>query len=79
MPVTRKAIDILAPRTSLARPENADPGNELLEAVRRLIERGFDPESALEASLRSWINQGSGVPGDSPIAGIETERGRDFA
>lgn len=79
MPVTRKIVEILAPRSSLATAGNPGAGNELLEAVRRLIERGLDPELALEASLRESIRCGDGASDDSAVDGIGTERGRDFA
>src|SRR5687768_4028530 len=79
MPVTRKIAEILAPRSILAPPENPAAGNELLEAVRGLIERGFDPELALEASLRESIDRGDSASGDSAVAGIGTERGRESA
>ena len=76
MPATRKAVEILAPRTSLTPPENPDAGNHLLEAVRGLIDQGVDPEIALEASLRRLIHQRNDVPSGSAAAGIGTERGR---
>lgn len=79
MPVTRKIIEILAPRMSLAAPTDPGAGDGLLEGVRALIERGLDPEFALEASLRRWIEQGNGASGGSGPAGIETERGRETA
>jgi tetrapyrrole methylase family protein/MazG family protein len=79
MPVTRKIIEILAPRSILAPPENPNSGNQLLEAVRALIERGLDPELALEASLRESIDRGNSASENSAVAGIGTERGREFA
>jgi tetrapyrrole methylase family protein / MazG family protein len=79
MPATRKIIEILAPRTSLAPPKNSDAGNELLEAVRGLIEQGVDPELALEASLRESLDPGTGDLVDSEVAGIGPERGRASA
>jgi tetrapyrrole methylase family protein/MazG family protein len=79
MPATRKVVEILAPRTGLVAPQVPGAGNELLEAVSSLIERGLDPELALEASLRESIDQGGDVAGVAPIAGIETERGRESA
>jgi tetrapyrrole methylase family protein/MazG family protein len=79
MPVTRKIVEILAPRSILAPPENPAAGNELLEAVRGLIGRGLDPELALEVSLRESIDRGTSASDDSAVAGIGTERGREFA
>ena len=79
MPITRKIVEILAPRTSLAPPENPNAGNELLEAVRGLIEQGLDPELALEASLRRSLDPRIGDPDDSDVAGIGPERRRASA
>jgi hypothetical protein len=79
MPVTRKISEILAPRTSLTAPQDPDAGNELLAAIRVLIQRGFDPELALEASLRRSIGKEIEIEGGSPGEGIETERGRESA
>jgi uncharacterized protein YabN with tetrapyrrole methylase and pyrophosphatase domain len=79
MPVTRKAVEILAPRRRLAAALDPTDGNELLKAIAALIERGLDPELALEASLRHAIDSGVDIEGDSPDAGIQTERGREFA
>jgi tetrapyrrole methylase family protein/MazG family protein len=79
MPVTRKISEILAPRTSLTAPQDPDAGNELLAAIRALIQRGFDPDLALEASLRRSIGKEIEIEGGSPGGGIETERGRESA
>jgi hypothetical protein len=79
MPVTRKVVEVLAPRSNLAPPADPTAGKELLEAVRRLIEQGLDPERALEASLRKSLNCDMSAAGDSAEAGIGTERGRKFA
>jgi tetrapyrrole methylase family protein / MazG family protein len=79
MPATRKVVEILAPRTSLETPEDPGAGNELLAAISSLIARGLDPELALEASLRASIDQRADAVGVSPIAGIESERGRESA
>jgi hypothetical protein len=57
---------------NLARPDSADAGDELLAAVRVLIEQGLDPEVALEAALRKTIDQETGVSSGS-AAGIGTE------
>jgi tetrapyrrole methylase family protein / MazG family protein len=79
MPITRKIVEILAPRTSLASPQDPDAGNDLLNAVRVLVERGLDPDIALEASLRKLIDQPTGVSGGSAEAGIEAAQGRESA
>jgi len=79
MPITRKIAEILAPRHTLASPEDPAAGNELLDAVRVLIERGIDPDIALEASLRKFIEEGVGVSGSSAVAGIEGVQGRESA
>lgn len=79
MPAIRKIAEILAPRTSLARPDDLDAGNELLDAVRGLINRGLDPDFALEASLRKSIDQGIGVSVGSAAVGSKIPQGRDSA
>jgi tetrapyrrole methylase family protein / MazG family protein len=79
MPVTRKIVETLAPRVSLAAPPDPGAGEELLAAVRALIERGLDPELALEASLRTWLEQGTADSRSSAVAEIETVRGRETA
>jgi tetrapyrrole methylase family protein/MazG family protein len=52
MPATRKAIEVLAPRTELAAPLYGDAGVQLLAAITALLEQKIDPELALEAALR---------------------------
>jgi tetrapyrrole methylase family protein/MazG family protein len=52
MPATRKAVELLAPRATFHAPDNPATGDELLDAAAELINRGIDPERALEASLR---------------------------
>lgn len=79
MPTTRKVVEVLAPRETLAAPEGPEAGNELLGAVRVLIERGIDPDVALEASLRKFIDEGIGVSGSSAVPGIESAHGRESA
>jgi uncharacterized protein YabN with tetrapyrrole methylase and pyrophosphatase domain len=79
MPITRKAAEIFAPRTSLASTDDPDAGDELLNAVRVLIERGLDPDVALEVSLRKLIDQRIGVSDGSVLAGIEDRQGRESA
>jgi tetrapyrrole methylase family protein/MazG family protein len=79
MPITRKVVEILAPRSNLASPENPDVGNELLAVIRVLIERGVDPDVALEASLRTLIDRRTSVSDGSAVAGIEGIHGRESA
>jgi tetrapyrrole methylase family protein / MazG family protein len=52
MPATRKAIEVLAPRTELTAPVNDHAGDHLLAAITTLLEQRIDPELALEAALR---------------------------
>jgi uncharacterized protein YabN with tetrapyrrole methylase and pyrophosphatase domain len=52
MPATRKMVELLAPRTTLRAPEQSSEGEAALQAIVALIERGIDPESALESALR---------------------------
>jgi len=79
MPATRKVVEILAPRSTFAAPQDPGAGDELLAAVRALIEMGVDPDLALEASLRKSIDWEASVAGGSPEAKIETDRGRESA
>ena len=58
MPTTRKIVEILAPRSTFAAPQDSGAGDDLLAAVRALIEIGIDPDLALEASLRKSIDWG---------------------
>jgi tetrapyrrole methylase family protein/MazG family protein len=52
MPALRKAIDLLAPRTTLHAADDPATGKTLLDAIRDLIAAGIDPERALESALR---------------------------
>jgi tetrapyrrole methylase family protein/MazG family protein len=79
MPATRKMVEMLAPRTNLVAPQDPDAGNELQAAVGALIERGLDPELALEASLRKSIDTWGGVAGSMAGAETKPERGRESA
>lgn len=79
MPITRKVVEILAPRSNLASPGDPDAGNELLDAIRALIERRVDPDVALEASLRALIDQRRGAADGSAVAGTESMQGRESA
>jgi tetrapyrrole methylase family protein/MazG family protein len=79
MPVTRKIVEIFAPRQRLAPPQDPDAGDELLDAVRHLIERGLDPDVALEASLRKSFEQRSGASSGSAVSKVEAGQGRESA
>ena len=60
MPALRKAIGLLAPRTTLHPPDDASAGSSLLDSVRALIAAGIDPERALEAALQTESAAGNG-------------------
>ena len=79
MPATRKAIEILAPRASLAAPEDPDAGSLLLAAVSALIARGLDPDRALEASLRKAVAQQDDDKGAFASASAGSKLGRALA
>jgi hypothetical protein len=77
--MTRKIVEILAPRAGLAPPREPDAGDALLTEIQTLIARGLNPDIALEASLRRWIDQGMDMRDRSAAAGTETDRGRESA
>ena len=80
MPATRKVVEILAPRTRLAAPEDLGAGNELLEAIccaHRSRTRSRARARSVAAINRPTTE--SDVAGVSQVAGIETERGRESA
>jgi NTP pyrophosphatase (non-canonical NTP hydrolase) len=79
MPITRKIVEVLAPRETLTSPADPEAGNELLGAVRVLIERGIDPDVALEASLRKFIDKEGDVSGGPAATGIKAAQGRESA
>jgi tetrapyrrole methylase family protein / MazG family protein len=79
MPATRKVVEILAPRASLAAPQDPNAGHELLAAVSALIDRGIDPELGLEEALRNLIDSGVVIAGISAAAENETVQGRESA
>ncbi len=55
MPITRKIIETLAPRTTLRSPDHTADGVAALAEITTLLDRGIDPERALETALRSSI------------------------
>jgi tetrapyrrole methylase family protein/MazG family protein len=62
MPATRKAVELLGSGRVLHAPEDPADGDELLRSVRALIDRGIDPERALEVSLRGLQTAVAGSP-----------------
>jgi tetrapyrrole methylase family protein/MazG family protein len=56
MPATRKAIELLAPHATLDAPDDDRCGDDLLTVIKGLIDRGIDPERALESALRRWAD-----------------------
>jgi tetrapyrrole methylase family protein/MazG family protein len=74
MPATRKAVQVLAPRTTLQAPSSADAGDHLLAAIAQLVELGVDPERALEASLRTLADSGQEID-DALVVGGQGRRG----
>ena len=68
MPATRKMVELLAPRTTLRAPERLSEGEAALQAIAALIERGIDPESALESALRRTFSEGQ--TNDDPRAAV---------
>jgi tetrapyrrole methylase family protein/MazG family protein len=79
MPITRKIIEIVAPRAELTPPRELDAGDALLAEVQALIARGLDPELALEASVRTWIDRGMDGRDRSAAVGPEADGGRESA
>lgn len=75
MPITRKVIEILAPRTSLRSPEQPTDGDGALAEFAALIERRIDPERALEAALRTHRIQEPNDTGALGAVGAAKERG----
>jgi len=79
MPVMRKVVEMVAPRTSLVAPNDADAGDNVLAAIRSLVERGLDPERALERSLWKLARQGYDENDPLATAGVGTHQGREQA
>ena len=79
MPVTRKIVEVLAPRAILRFPDDPDAGDDLLASLRLLIEHGVDPDLALEASLRKLIDQQIEFAGGSALATTGAAQGRESA
>lgn len=55
MPATRKVVEMLAPRATFSPPGDGSDGGHLLDAVLAVIDKGIDPELALEAALRQRV------------------------
>ena len=79
MPVTRKVAQLIAPRTTLESPVSPEAGDQLLAAVRSLIERGLDPERALETSLRNLVERTDDGNGAPVTTGAGTQQGSEHA
>jgi hypothetical protein len=79
MPVIRKVVEVIAPRTNLHGPDIADAGDHLLAAIQSLIERGIDPERALEDSLRKFVDTRDGRNNHLATAGAGADPGREHA
>ena len=76
MPATRKAIQMLAPRKCLSESNDSSAGDDLLSAVSALVDRGLDPERALEASLRKLTKQRVEEPSALSATGVGSSQGR---
>jgi tetrapyrrole methylase family protein/MazG family protein len=75
MPATRRVVEMLAPRATLAPPDEPHAGDDVLHAMVNLIERGIDPESALEVSLRERTGGEAELVAASVDSARETENG----
>jgi tetrapyrrole methylase family protein/MazG family protein len=79
MPVIRKVVEVLAPRTHLEAAADAEAGDILLAAVRSLIARGLDPERALEVSLRNLAERSDDKNSSLATAGAGAQQGSEQA
>lgn len=79
MPATRKVIEVLAARRMLEAPIDANAGDHLLAAVKSLIDRGLDPERALETALRKFVGGTSDSDGALATTGAGTQQGSEQA
>jgi hypothetical protein len=79
MPVIRKVVEVIAPRTTLQVPDNNEVGVPLLSAIESLIERGIDPERALEESLRRFVEKRDGNNNHLATSGARTHQGSEQA
>ena len=75
MPITRKVVEILAPRTTLRSPEQPTDGDAALAAFAALIARRIDPERALEAALRLHRTHEPTDTGAFGAVGAASQRG----
>jgi tetrapyrrole methylase family protein/MazG family protein len=74
MPITRKIIETLSPRTTLRSPEQAAEGDAALAAIAALLKRGIDPERALDTALRSSIDGNQHRDASLAAAGAAADR-----
>ena len=79
MPVIRKVVEVIAPRTTLQALDNNEAGDQLLSAIESLIERGIDPERALEESLRRFVEKRDGNNNHLATSGARTHQGSEQA
>ncbi len=79
MPVTRKVVEILAPRATLEAPDDLNAGDQILAAIKSLVDRGLDPERALESALRNLVVRSDDDNGALATAGTGTQQGSERA
>jgi tetrapyrrole methylase family protein / MazG family protein len=79
MPVMRKVVEVIAPRATLQALDNVEAGDQLLSAIESLINRGIDPERALETSLRRFVEKRDGINDHLATAGAGVHQGSDQA
>ena len=74
----RKAVSSLAPRTALLIAPTPESSAPILAAVRELIDRGIDPERALEYALRQeFESHPSGAAAPVAEVGVNNLRGEE--
>ena len=79
MPVTRKVVEILAPRATLEAPDDSNAGDQVLAAIKSLVDRGLDPERALESALRNLVGRADDDNDALATAGTGTQQGSERA
>jgi tetrapyrrole methylase family protein/MazG family protein len=73
MPSLRKAAAVLAPRSVLSAPPDDGSGASLLAAADDLIQRGIDPERALERALRAAFEARPAPPATTSLNSTSDE------
>ncbi|MBA3451184.1 MAG: MazG family protein [Chloroflexia bacterium] len=76
MPAIRKVIEVMAPRTELMGADDPTVGDNVLTAIRTLLDSDIDPERALEASLRKFADERHDNAQSSMNGNLLTEAGR---